>query len=182
MSLPLRNFSRAEFDKMIDVGVLGEDEHVELVDGRIVRMSPEGPGHAGTIDLCADVLRRLFADGYTVRVQHPLVFDPDGEPEPDLAVVPGKPRAHLTEHPRAAVLIVEVADSSLEYDRRDKARLYARAGVPEYWIVNLRDRTIEVHRDPSPAGYGAVSSIEASGEITPLAAPGATISATSLLP
>jgi Uma2 family endonuclease len=176
-----RNFSRREYDKMIDAGILGEDEHVELVAGRIVEMSPEGPLHAGTIDLCAEILRRLFGADYTVRVQHPLVVDPDGEPEPDLAVVKGGPREHLADHPREAVLVVEVAESSLEYDRREKALLYARAGFPEYWIVNLRARAVEVHRDPAPDGYRTVSSLGADAAISPLEA-GAIVRVGALLP
>jgi Uma2 family endonuclease len=177
-----RNFSRVEYEKMIDAGILGEDEHVELVGGEIVAMSPEGPQHARTIDLCAEALRRAFGAGFTVRVQHPLVFDPDGEPEPDLAVVAGEPRAHLGAHPRAAVLVVEVAESSLAYDRTTKARLYARAGVPEYWIVNLRDRVVEVHREPSAGGYHRVDATSVDGEISPLGAPQACLLAAVLLP
>ena len=181
---PLRNFSRLEYDKMIDAGVLGEDEHVELVGGAIVEMSPEGPHHAGTIDLCAEVLRRVFGSGFTVRVQHPIVIDPDCEPEPDLAIVAGDPRSHLGAHPRSAALVVEVAESSLAFDRREKALLYARAGIPEYWIVNLADRIVEVHRDPSPKGYRRVESLAVGEEIVPLAAPdaGAIVAIASLLP
>jgi Uma2 family endonuclease len=168
MVAAVRNFSRQEYEKMIDAGILHEDEHVELIAGRIVQMSPEGPLHAGTIDLCADVLRRLFGPGYTVRVQHPLAVGPDAEPEPDLAVVRGGPRQHLDGHPREAVLVVEVAESSLDYDRAEKARLYGRAGIPEYWIVNLRERILEVHRAPSSGGYDDVTSFGARAEISPL--------------
>ena len=176
-----RNFSRREYEKMIDVGILGEDEHVELIAGRIVQASPEGPVHAGTIDLCADVLRRLYGPAYTVRVQHPLAVGPDDEPEPDLAVVRGGPREHLGGHPHEAVLVVEVAESSLDYDRGAKARLYARAGLPEYWIVNLRDGLVEVHRGPSPEGYRSVTRVDRDGEISPLEQE-APISAATLLP
>jgi Uma2 family endonuclease len=153
LAVPLaRNFSRQEYEHMIGAGILGENQHVELIGGRIVEMSPEGPHHAGAIDLGAEALRAVFGGGYTVRVQHPLIVDPADEPEPDLAVVRGAPRDHLDEHPRAAALVVEVSESSLEYDRTEKALLYARAGFPEYWIVNLRDRQLEVHRQPSPQG------------------------------
>jgi len=107
---------------MIRAGILGEDEHVELVGGRIVVMSPEGPAHAGAIDLCAEVLRRIFAADHTVRVQHPLAVDLEDEPEPDVAVVRGSPRDHLAEHPHTAVLVVEVAESSLTYDRTERQR------------------------------------------------------------
>jgi Uma2 family endonuclease len=175
-----RSFSRVEYDKMIEAGILGEDEHVELVGGAIVTMSPEGPDHAGTIDLCAEVLRRAFGRGFTVRVQHPIVIDPDGEPEPDIAVVVGDPGDHLDAHPRTAALVVEVARSSLEYDRAEKAELYARAELPEYWIVNLRDRKVEVHREPTPGGYASVMSLAAGHAIVPLGAPDAVIETASL--
>ena len=183
-SRPLRNFSRIDYDKMIDAGVLGEDEHVELVGGAVVEMRPEGPHHAGTIDLCADVLRRIFGEGFTVRVQHPLVIDPDAEPEPDIAVVAGDPRVHLDAHPRSAVLVVEVAESSLAFDRREKALLYARAAIPEYWIVNLAERVVEVHREPETHGYGKVVRLATADEIAPMGAPtpGAVVSIGSLLP
>jgi Uma2 family endonuclease len=159
-----------------------EDEHVELIGGRIVTTSPEGPAHASAIDLCAEALRQAFGPGYTVRVQHPLAVGAEDEPQPDLAVVCGGPRDHLAEHPRAAVLVVEVAESSLAYDRGEKALLYARAGLPDYWIVKLADRRIEVHRDPTPAGYRSVVSLGAGDEIAPLAAPAAHIAVGALLP
>jgi len=111
-----------------------------------------------------------------------LIVDPADEPEPDVAIVPGGPRDHLAEHPRAAALVVEVADSSLEYDRGDKAQLYARAGFAEYWIVNLRDRCLEVHRQPSPGGYGDVTTLAAGTTVVPLEVPGARIAVASLLP
>ena len=116
-----------------------------------------------------------------MRVQHPIVIDPDGEPQPDLVVAAGEPRAHLGAHPRTAALVVEVAASSLAFDRREKARLYAGAGIPEYWIVNLVDRVVEVHREPSAHGYRGVEAL-ASGEIVPVGAPAAAIEIASLLP
>src|SRR5215831_13575418 len=165
------NLSRHEYAKMIRAGVIGEDERLELIGGRIVAMSPEGALHAGAIDLCAEALRRVFAAGYTVRIQHPLAVDPDDEPEPDIAVVGGSPRDHLVDHPHEAVLVLEVAESSLEYDRGEKARLYARADVTDYWIVNLIDRRLEVHRDPKSGGYGSIVSLAADDEIGRGAAP-----------
>jgi len=110
---PTRAFSRRDFDKMIRAGIIGEDERLELIGGRILVMSPESPLHAGTIDLCAEVLHWMFDAGHTVLVQHPLAVDPDDEPEPDLAVVRDDPRDQLADHPHEAVLIVEVAESSL---------------------------------------------------------------------
>jgi len=178
----VRNFSRRDYENMIRAGILGEDEHLELVAGRIVAMSPEGPAHAGAIDLCADLLRRIFGPDHTVRVQHPLAVDLEDEPEPDVAVVRGGPRDHLVEHPHSAVLVVEVAESSLAYDRGDKALLYARAGFADYWIVNLVDRRLEVLRDPTPGGYRNVVSLAVDEEIAALAIPTARIAVGSLLP
>jgi Uma2 family endonuclease len=177
-----RNFSRREYDNMIRAGIIGGDERLELIGGRIVAISPEGAVHAGAIDLCAEALRRVFAAGHTVRVQHPLAIDPDDEPEPDIAVVRGSPRDHLADHPHEAVLVVEVAESSLEYDRGEKARLYARAGFADYWIVNLNHCCVEVHRDPTPAGYRNVISLTADDEVAPLAAASSRIPVAALLP
>jgi Uma2 family endonuclease len=177
-----RNFSRRDYENMIGAGIIGEDEHVELIGGRIIAMSPEGPIHAGAIDLCADALRRAFGADHTIRVQHPLAVDAADEPEPDVAVVPGGPRDHLAAHPHAAVLVVEVAESSLAYDRGDKAVLYARAGFLDYWIVNLVERRVEVHRDPMPAGYRSIVSLAAGDEIAPMASPAARIAVGALLP
>ena len=178
----LRNFSRRDYEDMIGAGILREDEHIELIGGRIVTMSPEGPAHAGAIDLCAEVLRRVFAADHTVRVQHPLAIDPDDEPEPDVAVVRGSPRDHLSEHPHEAVLVVEVAESSFAYDRGDKALLYARVGFLDYWMFDLVDRRVEVHRDPTPAGYRSRVSLAAGDEVAPLAAPAERIAVGALLP
>jgi Uma2 family endonuclease len=177
-----RNFSRAEYENMIRAGIVREDEHLELIGGRIVAMSPEGPTHAAAIDLCAEALRSIFSAGYTVRVQHPLAVDVDDEPEPDVAVVRGAPRDHLAEHPHEAVLIVEVAESSLEYDRREKAVLYARSGFPDYWIVDLANRRVEIRRDPSPTGYRSAVLLTAGDEIAPIAAPEARVAIAALLP
>ena len=167
---------------MIRAGIIGEDERLELIGGRIVAMSPEGALHAGAIDLAADALRRVFAAGHTVRIQHPLAIDPDDEPEPDIAVVRGSPRDHLADHPHEAVLVVEVAESSLEYDRGGKAHLYARAGFADYWIINLIDRRLEVHRDPKIGGYSSILSLTSEDEIAPLAASSSRIAVATLLP
>jgi Uma2 family endonuclease len=179
---PTRAFSRRDYDNMIRAGIIGEDERLELIGGRILLMSPEGPLHAGAIELCAEVLGWMFDTDYTVRVQHRLPVDPDGEPEPDLAVVRDGPRDLFADHSHDAALVVEVAESSLERDRGEKALLYARAGFADYWIVNLIDRRVEVHRDPTPDGYRSVVSLAAVDEIVPLAAPSSRLAVAALLP
>lgn len=152
LTIPRRRFTREEYYRMAEAGLFN-GERVELIEGDIVRMSPVGPLHGEIVTLIAEKLWALFGSGYRVRVQQPLVID-DSEPEPDIAVVPGKPGDYREAHPTTALLVVEVSQTSAEYDREVKAPLYARAGVPEYWIVNLDEGCIEVYRDPAPMGEG----------------------------
>jgi Uma2 family endonuclease len=148
-ALQTRRWTRAEYERMAETGVLRPDERVELLDGEILLvMTPQNSPHAAVIGKTEDVLRQTFGRGIWVRTQMPLILDPDSEPEPDLAVVPGSPSDYVQEHPRTALLVVEVADTTLEKDRGRKAATYARAGIPEYWIVNLVDHCLEVYRDP----------------------------------
>lgn len=98
-----------------------------------------------------DALRKAFGEGTHVRIQLPLALDPSSEPEPDVTVVRGSPRDYRDAHPSAALLVVEVADTTLSHDRDQKGSLYARAGVADYWIVNLVDQVLEVYRDPGPS-------------------------------
>ena len=183
-----RRWTRAEYGRMVEVGLLTEDDRVELVDGEILTMSPHNGPHATAIGLAHEALRAVFAELGHVRVQLPLALDAMSEPEPDFAVVAGGLRDYLDHHPDSALLVVEVADSTLSFARR-KGGLYARAGVPEYWIVNLVDPCLEVHRAPaarSGARYGWVySGVERNGfdaSVSPVAAPSARIAVAQLLP
>ncbi|HEY3354905.1 MAG TPA: Uma2 family endonuclease [Polyangia bacterium] len=178
---PRRRWTRAEYERIVDAGVLGPEDHVELIDGEILVMSPEKSRHAAAIDLCAEALRRAFGPGHTVRVQHPLALGAASEPEPDVAVVPGSPRDYAAAHPSSALLVVEVADSSLATDRTVKAALYAAAGLPEYWIVNLPERCLEIHRAPGAAGYAGVERRGEGVAVSPLAAPAAAVAVADLL-
>lgn len=147
-----RRFTPEEYHRMAEIGLF-DGERVELIEGEIVQMAPIGPAHGETVTVVAEMLWRLFGEGYRVRVQMPLSLG-DSEPQPDIAVVPGKPGDYRDAHPSTAVLVVEVAQSSLEYDRQVKGLLYARAGIPEYWLVNLEERCVEVYRDSAPElGY-----------------------------
>lgn len=150
----IRPLKRAEFDRLVRLGAF-EDEKVELLYGRLVRMSPKYEPHAFSIMRLTKLLVRLVGDRADVRVQLPLAASDISEPEPDLAVVP--PGDYLDEHPRSALLVIEVADSSLDRDRRVKGPLYAAAGIPEYWIVNLVDGLVEAHRDPKGNAYLTVT-------------------------
>ena len=150
--IPRRRFTREEYYRLAEIGFF-QGERVELIEGEIVKMSPISPLHGEVLTLLAERLWQLFGEGYRVRVQLPLSLG-DSEPEPDIAVVPGKAGDYVHAHPTTALLVVEVAQTSLEYDREVKAPLYARAGIPEYWIVNLDGQCIEVYRDPAPIGEG----------------------------
>ncbi len=150
----LRPLRRAEFEKLAELGFF-EDERVELLYGSVVRMTPIGPPHDATIQRLNKVLLPLLAGRADVRIQSSFAAGDASEPIPDVAVVP--PGDYDDAHPSEAWLIVEVAESSLGRDRALKAQLYAECGVPEYWVVNLRDRQIEVHTEIVGGSYSRVT-------------------------
>ena len=137
-------WTREAYDRAVEAGVFGPDDRLELIDGQLLAMTPQGSRHAAIVDLTGDVLREVFGADHRVRMQCPLVAGDDSEPEPDLAVVPGRARDYLDAHPTGALLVVEVSDDSLRRDRLIKQRLYARHGIPEYWILALPDACLEV--------------------------------------
>jgi Uma2 family endonuclease len=146
-----RRLSVEEYHRLIERGVLDEDDHVQLLDGELVAMTLHGPAHARVIER----LTRLFAGaargGHRVLIQLPLALA-RSEPEPDLAVVAGEAPASIrAPHPATALLVIEVASGSMQRDRTQKAAIYAEAGVAEYWIVDVEGNRIEVRRDPDPA-------------------------------
>ena len=146
-----RRITVDEYHRMIAAGILGEDEHVQLIAGTLVAMTPQGGPYARVIQRLNRLLVRAVGDDLVVRPQLPLTLVDDSEPEPDLAVVRARDAESGERHPRTALLVVEVAGESLPLDRQAKAVLYARAGIPEYWIVNLGEATVEVRREPDPA-------------------------------
>ncbi|MGH2583857.1 MAG: Uma2 family endonuclease [Dehalococcoidia bacterium] len=154
-----RRWTREEYERMVDAGILDENDRVELIVGEIVnKVTHKGP-QATSVGLGQDALIEIVPNEFHVRVQLPLALGSDSEPEPDLAVVRGSRRDYRSGHPDGAVLVIEVSDSTLALDRSWKASVYARAGIPEYWIINLVDRIAEVYRDPAPdaaalLGYG----------------------------
>ena len=135
--------TREQYFALVDHGVLTEEDHVELLEGVIVAMAPEGPRHSGVVELVVATLRAALGARAWVRTAHPFDASRWSVPEPDHAVVSGAPRDYLERHPSAAHLVVEVATTSLPQDRLTKAPIYAAAGVPEYWIVNLRQEQLE---------------------------------------
>lgn len=144
-------YSVADYFDLVRRGVLDEDDRVELLDGVIVAEPPMDPPHATGISLTAQAIGRGVGSRAAIRVQQPFIASPFSAPEPDVAVVPGGLQDYAHAHPTVALLVVEVSNSSLKQDRLSKSRIYAGAGIPEYWIVNLRDACVEVFRTPDVA-------------------------------
>lgn len=175
-----RRFTVDEYHRMAEAGIIGPDERVELIDGRIVAMNPIGSPHAW----CVKRVNRAFArlgDRVMLSIQDPLRLDDNGEPEPDVAVL--RPDAPEDRHPGPGdvLLVVEVADTSLAYDRGTKAPLYVRHGIPELWIVDLGGERVEVHREPSPSGYRLVRALGRGQRASPLFAPDLVVEVDAIL-
>ncbi|HVW23813.1 MAG TPA: Uma2 family endonuclease [Polyangiaceae bacterium] len=166
---PLR---RVEYDQLVALGVF-QDERIELLDGVLVPMSPIGPRHSSAIDQLTLLLVRALGDRARIRVQNPFIASEISEPQPDLLVAPL--RSYTEDHPDEAYLVIEVAESSLRIDRGRKLRIYAERGVPEYWIVDVVARRIEVHREPDGSTFRTVRVHEGGGAIEPLRFPGVSI-------
>jgi len=184
-----RRWSRAEYETLVEKGFFQPGERLELLDGLLVGREPQGSLHAAVVARAQQLLARAFGPDHHVRVRSPVALDDMSEPEPDLAVVRGDPWDYRQGHPAAPVLLVEVAESTIALDRRRKGGLYARAGVAEYWILNLNDRVLEVYRQPvrsASARYGwkyrSVRLLKPGAVVSPLAAPAARIRVADLLP
>jgi Uma2 family endonuclease len=147
-SLRTRQWTRAEYDRLIDIGLFRPGEPIELLGGDLIVSEPQGSAHFTAIGLVEDALRAALGPGWLVRGQGPIALDDESEPEPDVAVTPGTRRDYGRKHPSRPVLVVEVAETSLAFDREHKGSLYARARLEDYWILNLVDRTLEVYRQP----------------------------------
>jgi len=185
----LHRWSRIEYGRMIDHGLLDEDDPVELLDGLLLVKEPQHSPHRTAVLLVAKALERAFGEGWFVQTQSPIILDDRSEPEPDACVVRGSPRDYTSAHPTRPALVVEVAQSRLRLARGRKASAYARAGIADYWILNLERRVLEVHREaaaPDPTrprrSYSAIETLGIDSTVTPLAAPAATIRVADLLP
>ena len=171
-----RLWTKEEYYRMAEAGIFTPQERVELIEGEIVAMSPQNPPHAFALSQGARVLAHLCSATHVVRVQLPLDIDDRSQPEPDIALVKlaeNRPDAH----PKTADLIIEVAHSSLSFDRNEKASLYARSGIPDYWIVDLVNRRVEVYREPLSDAQGGYSyaqrqTLSPDAAVTPLLIPG----------
>lgn len=173
-----RKISRALYDRMVALGLFDE-ARVELLQGTIVEMSPNNPPHASQIDELNATLVLALAKRARVRVQQPLICSDESEPEPDLAIVPHGD--YRLAHPDQALLVIEIADSSLRKDRLVKAPLYARSNVREYWIVSVPERVVEVYRCPTAGDWASVTRHGQADTIAPEAFPDVTIRIAELL-
>ena len=185
----LYRWSRRQYARLIDRGLLDEDDPVELLDGLLLVKEPQSSPHRTAVLLVARAVERAFGEGWFVQTQSPIVLDDRSEPEPDVCVVQGSPRDHVNAHPARAALVIEVAAAGLRVARGRKAAAYARGRIKDYWIVNLVDRVLEVHREPArpgPArrhwGYAAIDTLGMGATVSPLSAPSATIPVADLLP
>jgi Uma2 family endonuclease len=172
---PLR---RVEYDKLIELGAF-QDEKIELLEGLLVRMSPIGPPHSSAVQQLNAILTPALAGRAAVRIQSPFAALDLSEPEPDVAVVPRG--SYNRAHPDHGYLIIEVAESSLSVDRGVKRRLYARCGVPEYWIVNVIEQLIEVYTEPAGDAYAQMQGYERGQAVRPIHFPDVEVRVTDVL-
>ncbi|MFN2378281.1 MAG: Uma2 family endonuclease [Candidatus Binatia bacterium] len=177
-------FSVPGYFNLVERGLLDHDDHVELLEGLVVASPPQNPLHASVTMGVEAALRKAVGERASIRIQMPFLAGPRSVPEPDVAVVAGSPRDYRDRHPDRALLVVEIADSSLPQDRLTKSRIYARAGVPEYWIVNLRERRLEMHASPDPQQrlYAEVRTVGPGERVELAAFPGTSVAVADLVP
>ncbi|MDW8120177.1 MAG: Uma2 family endonuclease [Chloroflexota bacterium] len=168
-----RRFTVEEYHRLAQAGILGEDDRVELLDGEIIVMAPIGSRHAAAVKRLNALLTRHVGTQAIVGVQDPIDLGAYSEPQPDLVLLRPRPDFYASAHPQPpdVLLLVEVADASLPYDREVKLPLYARAGIPEVWLVNLASDTVEVYRSPSPQGYEETCTLRRGQTLSPLLLP-----------
>jgi len=169
-----------------ELGLFPQEKHVELIEGEIyIHVSPKGSRHSAARYLLEEVLRDVFGRKFMIRSEEPILHPDDSAPEPDISVVAVRQDHYATEHPKASDIIVvaEISDSSLSFDRGTKASHYGKAGIPEYWIVNLVADQVEVFRKPDPEiGYREVTIHKKDDVIATLAAPNKPIKVADLIP
>lgn len=180
-------WTRDQFYEMGEMGLF-EGQRVILVEGEILAMPAMGNLHRTSVTLASRTLDKAFGEGYFVSVQCPFDIGEATDPEPDIAVIAGQIRDYATRGLTQAALIVEVSDTTLDFDRRTKAPLYAGAGIEEYWIINLKAAQVEVYRQPIPpgqifgTGYTDVKTYQTGQSIPPMAKPDRQIAVADLLP
>lgn len=170
-------FSVKEYYRMAETGVLRPDARVELLDGKLIDMSPIGPFHGGLVKRLSRLFNLKAKGRWIVSTQDPVRLDDLSEPEPDVMLLQPATDDYTSRHPQSGdvFLLIEVSDTTLDYDREEKLPAYGRAGIAEVWIVNLHDETIEIYREPHFTGYGSKSVIHAGGKAVPQAFPDITV-------
>lgn len=181
--LTRRKFTAEEYHWMVRVGILREDDRLELIEGEIVEMPPIGPEHASTTDATNEIFVHRFSDVARVRVQNPIRLDGSNEPEPDIALVRRRADAYRTALPGPddIFLLVEISDTALATDRDVKVPLYARAGIPEVWLIDLPHRLLHIYRAPSRDGYREVSTARPGEAVAPSAFPDRPVAVSDLI-
>ncbi|MGA9997089.1 MAG: Uma2 family endonuclease [Pyrinomonadaceae bacterium] len=182
--LELRLFTVEEYERMAEVGILGRDERLELIDGVIIKMSPKGDPHCAATDRAARYFIKRMDDKVIVRNQNPIRLDNNAEPEPDIVLATPQEKEYSDRKPtpQEILLVLEVADTTLYSDRRTKALIYARAGIQQYCILNLKARELEDYRDPSSEGYRSKQTYKAEQSFSLVAFPEVVIAVGELLP
>ncbi len=184
----LHLWTREDYHQMAEAGLF-LDQRVQLIEGQVVEMSPIKSAHATAINFTAEILRLVLPSGMHIREQQPLALSPISEPEPDIAVISGTIREYAQQHPTTALLVIEISDSTLRFDRQVKGSLYTRSDLQDYWIVNLVDRCLEVYRTPriDPEAmygfrYGELVIYSPDQSVSPLVLPDKRVSVADLLP
>jgi Uma2 family endonuclease len=180
----LRKWTVKEYHKLGEMGFFHPEERVELLSGNIIKMSAKGTAHTSATRRTASVLRDLLGNQAAVYTQDPIALDDNSEPEPDIAVVRIDAFDYATHHPTPSevYLIIEVADSSLTFDREIKAKIYARSGIADYWVLNVGDRQLHVFREPAVDGYQSEVILAETASISPIEFPAFNIEIQAMLP
>jgi hypothetical protein len=181
--LTKHRFTVEDYYRMAETGVLPPAARVELLEGEIVDMMPIGPFHAGTVNRLARRLMALSRDRWQVSIQNPVRLTRHSEPVPDLMLLRPASDDYTSRHPgpEDVLLLIEVADSTLAYDRNEKLPAYAKAGIREVWLINLPERTVEVHREPHFLGYSSLEVLREGQQASPASFPDVTLDVQTLL-
>lgn len=176
MAVVRKRFSTAEYEQIVAAGIFGEDERFELLEGEIVAMSPLGPQHSATVTRLTELFYGNGNPDITIRVQDPIRLNDYSSPQPDIAIVHRRDDRYAGGHPEPedVLLLIEVSESSLAYDRDVKLPHYARAGIAEVWLVALLPQSVEVYRAPNNDGYGEKRTMQRGDTLAPIHLPGAT--------
>jgi Uma2 family endonuclease len=180
----LKSWTVQDYHRMSEMGILDPNERTELIDGQITLMVAKGTPHVITLQLLASELLGQLGTTVLIRTQDPIHLDNSSEPEPDLVIVRGEILDYVDRYPQPndIYLLVEVADSTLNYDCQVKDKTYAKAGIPDYWVVDLKNRQVHVFRNPTPTGYASQLILAESQTVSPLAFPDVIVPIGSILP